>query len=171
MHLGQDIAICGFLPQQRALLLSRAILAEQGSKNPREQTEPGMRRDASPPLCLRSGSRLNSPFRLQSLHAIKKGEGYILLPAGIIQTSLKSLADASPTSFQPWSVQDCEPGSPRMPPSTAKAAPNKPNALGQSPLLLRSDSPSLCNRLSLLVSPPGGLAGKISSKGQKEEPD
>ena len=68
--------------------------------------------DASLPLCPRSGSRLNSPFRLQSLHAVKKREDYILPVASNIQTSLKSLADASPTSFHPWSVQECKPGFP-----------------------------------------------------------
>lgn len=71
MHLGQGTAICGFLARHRALLLSTAILVERGSKIPREQTERGTWRDASRPLCPRSGSRLNSPFGLQSLHTIK----------------------------------------------------------------------------------------------------
>lgn len=66
MHLGQDITICGFLPQQGARLLGTAILPEQGSKTPRKQTERSMWTDAPLPLCPCSGSTLSKKERALS---------------------------------------------------------------------------------------------------------
>lgn len=58
--------------------------------NPREQSQArGGLDDASLPPCPRSGSRLNSHSRLQSLCATKKREGHILPAASNAQNSLK----------------------------------------------------------------------------------
>lgn len=164
MHLGQGTTICGFLPRHRALLPSTAILVERGSKIPREQTERGIWGGCLAATLPTQRLQTKFPFRTAIPPHYKKNqkrrEGSILPPDSNIQTSLKSLADASPTSFHPRSVQDCKPGSLWMPPSMAKGAPKRPNSLGKSPLLLLSDSLSLCNRLSLLDLPPGGLARK-----------
>lgn len=67
-------------------------------------------------------------------------QGYILPPGSNIKTSQESLADASPISFHPRSLQDRKPGCPYMTPSMARAAPNRPN-LGKSPLLLPPRTP------------------------------
>lgn len=61
------------------------------AENPREQSQARGGLDASLPPCPRSGSRLNSYSRLQSLCATKKREGYILPAASNAQNSLKKI--------------------------------------------------------------------------------
>lgn len=141
------------------------------AENPRERSQARGGLDASLPPCPRSGSRLNSYSRLQSLCATKKREGYIL-PAA---------SNAQKFPEKDWLI-------PPQPPFTqgvCRIAGQDPHGCHlhgkdytkqtkipwEEPFASSSDSPSLCNRFFLLESPPERLARKISSKGQKEEPD